>query len=173
MIQLILIATVTLLSTSFSFGQEQSSVKWQDRRWGLPARPENCETNASNLAQVREMVRDPENQQSLLILIARLGDDERGQRLNHRRLYNVRLKLITELDIPTERMIIAEGERVNGFGRVEFYLRGELIGALPVPKARDICVGCCDPDERFYPYKRKDRASKEIMSPMFLVTILQ
>jgi hypothetical protein len=97
------------------------------------------------------------NQDGLLILIARLGNGENRRELNRRRLYNVRLKLNTEHAVQKERIIVAEGERLRGFRRVEFYVGGELVGALPVQKQRDICVGCCDPDERFYPYKQKSK----------------
>jgi hypothetical protein len=127
-----------------------------DRRWGVPASPQNCETNAVYLAQVKELMKT--DQDDRLIVSARLGSRETRQDLNRRRLYNVRLKLTEELGVPKERIIIAEGERVADFGRVEFYFGGQLIGALLASRLEDLCVGCCDADERFYPYKGKARS---------------
>lgn len=128
--------------------------------WGIPDQPFNCETNDSYLAKIGEMLKAQNNQNSLLIIIARLGDREKQPRLNYRRLYNVRLKLNKEFGIVEKKMVVAEGEEVKGHGRIEFYLSGEMIGTLLVEKNRDICVGCCDPDERFYPYKERLRKSK-------------
>lgn len=55
--------------------------------------------------------------------------------------------------IPAEKIVVAEGERVDGYGRVEFYWNGEMTGALPVFKNKDIRVDCCDIDDRYYPWK--------------------
>jgi hypothetical protein len=123
--------------------------------WGIPTSPLNCEMNFQNLEYVSKLTQQQTT--GFLIIVARVGNLETQKDLNKRRLYNVRLKL-SLIGVPANRIIVAEGERVRGFGRIEFYLRGELIGALPVPNARDICVGCCDPEDRFYPYKQKRSA---------------
>ena len=154
-----LLTIVMLLSASLLMAQERGTP--DDKRWGIPEQPENCETNAVRLAHIRDMMEQHPDQGSLLILIARLGNGERRE-LNSRRLYNVRLKLITELAAPKERIVVAEGEPVKGFGRVEFYLVGELAGAMLVDKGKDVCVGCCDADERFYPYKKTGPRNKAI-----------
>ena len=154
MIQRSLLLIAVLLSAPLLVAQERSGQS-VGKGWGVPDRPLNCEMNFQNLEHVRDVMRGQTNQKSVLILIARLGDGEKQQVLNHRRLYNVRLKLTDELNVPEEKIIIAQGERVEGFGRVEFYMGGELIGALLTNKQDDLCVGCCGPDERFYPYKDK------------------
>gem|GEM_PF-1678742 len=125
-----------------------------EKGWGIPDGPQNCEMNLQNLEYLRDLIKNQSKGTGFLIIVARLGKGERQPSLNHRRLYNVRLKL-TLINVPKDSIITAEGEQVHGFGRLEFYWRGELVGALLAHKARDICVGCCGPDERFYPYKRK------------------
>ena len=154
MLQRFLFLIATLFSASLLVAQGRSSQS-VEKGWGVPDKPLNCEMNFQNLEHVRTLIRGQVNQKSVLILIARLGNGERQQALNHRRLYNVRLKLTGELNVPEEKIIIAQGERLEGFGRVEFYLGGELVGALLANQQSDICVGCCGPDERFYPYKGK------------------
>lgn len=149
-----LLVLVMLLSAAPLVAQEQSVHSFA-QGWGIPDSPLNCEINFQNLEYVSSLVRKEKSRNGVLILIARLGSGEKQRELNRRRLYNVRLKLSGALDVPTERIVIAEGEQVKGFGRVEFYLSGELVGVLLVQKHSDICVGCCGPDERFYPYKEK------------------
>jgi len=122
--------------------------------WGVPNEPLNCEMNLQNLEYARDLARREMN--GFLIIVARLGNGERRRELNYRRLHNVRLQL-TLIGVPSDKIVVAEGERVSGLGRVEFYVRGEFIGALPVRRAGDICVGCCGPDENFYPYRRANR----------------
>jgi len=122
--------------------------------WGVPNEPLNCEMNLQDLEHARNLARREPN--GFLIIVARLGDGERRKELNHRRLYNVRLQL-SRIGLPSDKIVVAEGERVSGFGRVEFYVRGEFIGALPVRRGADICVGCCGPDENFYPYRQDNR----------------
>jgi hypothetical protein len=109
--------------------------------------------NLQNLEYVRDLVNGQGAGKSFLIIIARLGHREKQLSLNRRRLYNVRLKLKL-INVREDRIITAEGDRVSDFGRLEFYWRGELVGALPVNEGEDICVGCCGPDGRFYPHKR-------------------
>jgi hypothetical protein len=137
-----------LASSSVVSAQEEAS---EAGGWGVPNEPLNCEMNLQNLEFARDLAR--QKTKGFLIIVARLGDDEGRRELNYRRLHNVRLQL-TLIGVPAGRIVVAEGERVRGFGRVEFYVRGEMIGALPVRKTGDICVGCCGPDEHFYPYRR-------------------
>lgn len=147
----IILLVALLIYCPILSGQERPVVH-TTQTWGVPDQPLNCEMNLQNLEYVRTF--SQEQKTGFLIIVARLGSKETRREMNSRRLYNVRLKL-TLIGVQPDRIIVAEGERVRGFGRVEFYLRGEMVGALPVAQEKDICVGCCDPDERFYPYKRK------------------
>ena len=82
-----------------------------------------------------------------LILIARLGDGERTSELNRRRLYTVQKYFIAR-GVPLGRLVVAEAERVKGYGRVEIYLRGELVDNLVGERCADRPVQICD--EGFY-----------------------
>lgn len=155
MITRIRLPIALLLTVSF-LGAHEALGQSTEKGWGIPGQPLNCEMNLQNLDYLAGLLREQMKETGFLIILARLGKGEMQPRLNYRRLYNVRLKL-TLIDVPKDRIIVGEGEPANGFGRIEFYLRGELVGALLVHKQSDICVGCCDPDERFYPYKERFR----------------
>jgi hypothetical protein len=91
----------------------------------------------------------------VVIAIARLGTGEVSKGLSRRRLENVRVYL-RDQGLSEERLIVAEGEKLKGYGRVEMYVAGKLIKSLLANRNKDLCVDCCDIDERYYPY-RKDR----------------
>lgn len=165
---LILTVAFLLLTINFVAQTQPNGEQSVEKGWGVPERPLNCEMNLQSLELVRRLIGGKFNNGEVAIIIARLGNEEKTLKLNHRRLYNVREALNNMLGIPREKVIIAEGEPVKGFGRIEFYLGGVMVGALLVEKNIDICVSCCGPDDRFYPdkkefnrkYKRGSRKSK-------------
>ena len=95
----------------------------------------------------------------ILIVILRLGDIENSHELMRRRLYNVRQYFKNRGSaLKPEKIIIAEGEKVKGNGRIEYYLDGKLQAQLLFPKNHYICHSCCGPDGSYYPEKlRYDR----------------
>lgn len=105
-----------------------------------PTKPANCESDIAILdAASRQAGED-----GLMIVIARLGDGERNREVNRRRLYNVRTYL-TEWDgrRNPKNIITAEGERSNGYGRIELYVGGKLFYVLFVNRNADLIVGSC------------------------------
>jgi hypothetical protein len=140
-------------------------VNAQDRRvwlnpWGIPEKPLNCEENLIHMEIAAQLASEESQRAGVIIAIARLGDSENSQELNSRRLHNVRVSLTDNLKIEPRRLIIASGERVRGYGRVEFYLGGKLIGGLLVKRGKDLCVDCCDIDERYYPYRKSKKRQR-------------
>ncbi len=101
--------------------------------------PEGCEVNSSNLNIVAkdELPRD-----GVVIAIARLGNGEISRTLNRRRLLIVKGGLIKS-GLPEQRLVIAEGERINGYGRVELYAAGKLQMTLLAFPNKVLCVDCC------------------------------
>lgn len=123
-------------------------------RWGIPEKPYECEQNAAEMEQVLVVMKKEPNPKGVLVLVARLGKGETRPWLNKRRLFNIgeRYKV---LGVPAEKIVVAEGERVSDFGRVEIYWNGELLGALAVYKNRGICLNCCENDKKLYPDLRE------------------
>lgn len=143
-------------TTVCSAQNNQPSLLWQ-----TSDKPRNCEGNLALLEElaIKASVETKE-QNTVLIAIARLGDGDKRSDLSRRRLHNISVKLKNNRD-DISWLITAEGERVKGFGRVEFYLQGKLVGVLITEKNRDLCVDCCGLDPRYYPDKT-DNAPKVI-----------
>ena len=129
--------------------------------WGTPEKPLNCEENLIHIEIVARLASEESQRDKVLIIVARLGDNESSQELNRRRLHNLRVSLTENLRVDPQRLIMASGEKVRGSGRVEFYLAGKLIGALPIARGKDLCVDCCDIDERYYPYRKNEKRGRQ------------
>ena len=117
-----------------------------------------CEMNNHYLDNAHHLA----GEDGTIIAIARLGTGERSRALNRRRLHNIRVYL-TEFGWhrPPKTVITAESDRVNGYGRIDLYVRGLLWASLEVRRNQDLVVGSCEPDEMrgveenrsFYPYR--------------------
>ncbi len=137
--RLLLILALCVASATGTVAQNRST---SDPLTGQP--PDNCEGNSARLDVVRnKSIAAGENK--ITIAIARLGNGEQTPELNRRRLYTVRTYL-TAMGLPSQRLITAEGERVQGYGRIEVYIGGELVEVLPVERCKDLRVGMCEND---------------------------
>jgi hypothetical protein len=106
---------------------------------GMEAKPTNCEFHVATL----DAAHDQAGKDGLVIVIARLGDGERRDDLNRRRLHNVRTYLKDFDHRSPHTIITAEGERVSGYGRVELYVGGKLFYVLMIRSNADLAVGAC------------------------------
>jgi hypothetical protein len=122
-------------------------------------RPTNCEINIIRMEAVTKQAVQVITHEGVMIAIARLGDGERSREINRRRLHNIRVYLTSYQSFAPQKVITAEGEPASGHGRVELYLGGKLVDVLLVDRGKDLCVECCDGDERYYPYL-KDKKRK-------------
>ncbi len=89
-----------------------------------------------------------------IIVIAHLGDGDIRPNLNWRRLHNVRMYwtqyLPGEARRRPETIILAEGERIRGYGHLEFYVGGRLVWVMKVARNADLSLGTCYlPDESY------------------------
>ena len=126
--------------------------------------PAHCGDNIA----VLDVLTQRTSPDKLVIVIAHLGDGETRANLNWRRLHNVRTYWVDYLTAEgarrkPETVVLAEGERVTGYGRLHFYVDGKLIGVLKVRRNADLLVGTCYPtpeerdpctlktDRNFYP----------------------
>jgi len=113
-----------------------------------------CEENSAWLDLLMQRVNESEKPERVFV-IARSGAGEHASRLNQRRLHNARTYL--ENRLKPETVIVAEGERVNGEGRVEFYIGSELVLTSMVRRGADLCVSCFDGlNPKYYGCGRKD-----------------
>lgn len=120
--------------------------------FAFSAKPTDCESNRFRLDAYAKSFRATTNSNGVIIAIARLGSGEHSRELNRSRLYIVRATLIGDLKLREQDVVTAEGERVNGYGRVEIYLGGKLVDTLLVNHGKALCADCCYPEGRRYSY---------------------
>lgn len=105
----------------------------------VETKPTNCEFNISVLSGADRVA----GEDGLVIMIARLGNGERRQELNRRRLHNARTFLTEFGQRAPQTIVTAEGESVDGYGRVELYVGGKLFHVLMIYPNADLAVGAC------------------------------
>jgi hypothetical protein len=119
--------------------------------------PEHCESRTAAVDGITQ--KTPLNE--AIIVIARLGVTETKPNLNWRRLQNVRAYWTQGVAPPARRnpetIILAQGERVDGYGRLEFYVGGKLVWVLNIPRNADIDFGdCVAPDDSYVRHRVYD-----------------
>jgi hypothetical protein len=125
---------------------------------GFANKPTNCEINIIRMEAATKHAIEETAHGGVIIAIARLGNGERSREINRRRLHNVETYLTSYQTLAKQNVITAEGKRVKGYGRVELYLGGKLVDLFLVDFEKDLCVDCCEGDERYYPFfKAKKR----------------
>ena len=157
--QIINLILPLFLTVTTAFAQQQASAEAED------VKPLTSEFNILRLEAVGKIIREATAEGRKTIIIARLGNGERSPHLNRRRLYNVQTFLAKGQGIGAENIVVAEGEKAQGYGRVEIYISGKLAMTLTVPKNQDLMVDCCEGDTNFYPSKDRLRLSRRKRTP--------
>jgi hypothetical protein len=101
----------------------------------------SCELNSAYLDY---MVMEQRAKGERIFVIARLGRGEVNRSLNHNRLEYARFYLLESGRTQKEKIVFAEGERINGEGRVEFYLGSRLFLVSLAERGKNVCLTCCD-----------------------------
>ena len=152
--KLMLLVSLFLVSTVAPAGQVPSS------QTGPAPQPtlNNCEMNDNYLDNAHHLAGDD----SIIIAVAHLGAGERDPNLNRRRLHNVREYLAGyNWKRPRATVVTGEGQKVDGYGRVDIYVKGSHWASLAVRRNADLIVGSCEPDHMrgqeenrtFYPFR--------------------
>jgi hypothetical protein len=151
----VLIFILILAAISTSAGAQSK----QAEPYVVPARSGACEVNAAAFDSLANTLLSDDER---LFIVARLGTGETSRELNRRRLHNVRTYFKDGWpQIDAKRFIFTEGDKVNGEGRVEFYVGSALMQISLVHRGGDICVDCCEyPDNRYYGMGRKDKSTR-------------
>lgn len=132
---------------------------------GLWSRPTvlNCETNLVYQDLTVNAALAEKDNKKVLIVIVHAGDAEDSQILLDRRLYNLRQYFNNRgKRLGSDNVVIGTGERVNGLGRVDYYVGGKLYMRLFFPNNGYICHSCCGPDDVYYPDKAKTVRKKAL-----------
>ena len=115
-------------------------------------------SDASGEETIRELEKiahDSVNSGERLFVIARPGKTESSNRISLARLSYTKAILFQARRFPFQSPVFAEGERVNGQGRIEFYLGSNLRLVTLAKRNRIPNLTCC-PDYNL-PVKRKSK----------------
>ncbi len=113
----------------------------QDEPFDSPVVPPTCE---EWILYVSDAVRRwGKNKDASFIVIAKLGDRETSRRTTLKRIKTLKDYIL----VPRWKVkaVFAEGERVEDFGIIEFYVEGKLLYSLPVKRNEDIPLKFCNP----------------------------
>lgn len=149
-----LIIVLGLLSSSAFLAQQPSpsnAVEMSDFDTYEPAR---CADRTAKLQGISEDTSPDE----LITVVGRLGDGDIRADLNWRRLANVRAYWTEFLPKEHRRkpatVLLIQGERVKGYGQLEFYVEGKLVWVLKVARNSDVDFGNCYPPDDSYIKKK-------------------
>ena len=93
------------------------------------------------LAEIDNMVAYAQQNNERLFVVARLGSGEKSHQINQARLAGVRRELVNrKFELPP---VYAEGERVQGQGRVEFYVGSRLYMIVLAGRNKIPPFNCC------------------------------
>ena len=98
-----------------------------------------CQRNNINIANLSALLATTKER---AFVVARLGTGESSHHLNRRRLNEVKSKFAQLTG--ANKVILAEGARVRGQGRVEFYLGSEIHFISLMVRNGDFCGVCCE-----------------------------
>ena len=119
--------------------------------------PVECEYRTGIIERIRAIKPADE----LITVVARIGESENRPNLNRRRLHNVRAYLTEWWPEGFRRkpgtVMLAEGGKVEGYGRLEFYVGGKFVEALEVAPNADVTFNNCYPPDN-YDFKRSKGA---------------
>ena len=103
-----------------------------------PAKPVDCEGVTTYVETAMVMAQEA-GEDSYLIIIARLGDGEWSRKLNPDRVNTVKAFMKRWRG----KSVVAEGERVKGYGRLEIYVGGKQAFILPLRRNARVDFWSC------------------------------
>lgn len=114
----------------------------------------SCEESEAYMDAVANEARGAAAEGEVLIAVVRLGGKETSAKLNPRRMVALK-KFFTKRDLPARSVVVTQGERAIGPGRVEFYVSGRLFRTMLLRHGSGVCIECCNPaPEDFLRYRK-------------------
>lgn len=105
--------------------------------------PYNCDAMLAMFDNVAAIASSESNRETFVIIVAYLGRGEKLRLHSQQRLKALEFYLRKRRGISKERLILTEGKKRNGLGKVEFYVGGKLSDELFLVKGGRICTSCC------------------------------
>lgn len=132
------VTTLCLLSLSSASPQDRQSEKPIVIGGNQGVDGSNCDTTKANF----DLIAHTAGAEETIIVIGRLGRGESSRELVRRRLGNLQEFIYFTRGISKERVVTAEGSRVDGLGQVEVYIRGKLFIVFRLKRNRDFLTNC-------------------------------
>jgi hypothetical protein len=137
---LIFLTSIILFSTFVAMSQENKAVfPIEPKTQSLPA---SCEIVLRDLDILIQRI----NSNDLLIIISHEGKMENKWNLAKRRLHNAKTYYtdgITIFKRLPESIITAEGDKTDGKGYLDFFVKGQLELRIYLHKNRDLAISTC------------------------------
>jgi hypothetical protein len=108
-----------------------------------------------NSAVLDQLVVMHQNSQERIFVIARLGRGETSSALNLQRLQSARDYVVKTRGVDPSQIVFASGERIDGEGRLEFYLGSKMQVISLAPRGKNVTLVCCLDTVTPKPKKRK------------------
>ncbi|MEO6393266.1 MAG: hypothetical protein ABIP75_15555 [Pyrinomonadaceae bacterium] len=96
-----------------------------------------------NSAMLDQLVITQQNSMARIFVIARLGRGETSAALNLQRLQAARDYLVKTRGVAAEKVVFASGDRIDGEGRLEFYLGSDLQLITLATRGKNVTLVCC------------------------------
>ncbi len=128
----LIVLIVAVASSSALIAAQQTQVEAQVEI--APPNEEGYRRNGIAIANLEALVNTTKER---AFIVAHLGRGETARQLNHRRLECIRSQFGS--GVKPGKVILVEGERVRGLGRVDFYLGSELMHVALVPRNSNLC----------------------------------
>jgi hypothetical protein len=117
----------------------------------IAANTKRCQLNTIYIADLKQVARIKNER---VFVIAHLGSGETSSALNRRRLRDIGAEFDEISPMSRDKLILAQGQRLRGRGRVEVYLGSELYFVSYMPRNGAFCSACCDRKHEFYEHAR-------------------
>jgi hypothetical protein len=138
---------ISLTQASGAFGQE------------LADEPIPSDSSGEIHSSLSDMMRTKARESGeRLFVIVRLGDGETSRRVATARIKAAKGYFLRDDNFKAQTAIFAEGERVKGEGRFEYYLGSKLQFVALAPKNKTINFTCCE--DYFPPVKKKTKRKR-------------
>jgi len=116
-------------SEGYVFAQNTDAIEKEE--------PSGCEYIKHSLSD--SLIEAKQNENSSIIFIFYLGKKDSVKNVTERRIKNIETYLKAEIP-DLKQFVIAEGKRRNGLGKVEIYIKGNLVWQLFFRKNATDCV---------------------------------
>lgn len=99
-------------------------------------------SNCDNTKALFDLIAQNAGAEETIIVIGKLGRGELSREIVRRRMRNLQDYIYFTRGVAKERVVMAEGDRINGLGQVDVYIKGKLVVIFRLKRNRDFLTNC-------------------------------